>query len=292
MRTCFEVGGPQLLSGFRIESSETAVGRRPNKYHSTGGHDRAPKVRRSSYRLQPIYNPKWHLPSDLSLVHIHGIERSPRRLLAWPLVLVPEAGVLAFFGPSPILLRCVCGLRFHRSNGSQLICIDKQIAGGTIKRSAGPVPSAQCAGDYQCHLAAVGRIHSMILERMKQLSAIAIGLRRSIADLRFAERLSHERRRLDCEWLCRPSSFAGHVALGNRALLHRKQRFSREPVENKYKSHLGHLRNRRNFPAIPPHRDQHGLRGHIVIPNIVMHHLVVPDEFAAGSLKRYQAVAE
>src|SRR6266403_1924979 len=153
LRTCFEVGGPQLLFAPRIEASETAVGRRPKKYHSAGGHARAPKVRRSSYRLQPIYNPKWHLPGDLSFVHVHGIERSPRRLLAWPLVLVPEAGVLAFFGTSPILLRCVCGLRFHRSNGSQLICIDKQIAGGTIKRSAGPVPSAQCAGDYQCHLA-------------------------------------------------------------------------------------------------------------------------------------------
>jgi len=47
----------------------------------------------------------------------------------------------------------------------------------------------------------------------------------------------------------------------------------REPVEDKYKSHLGHLSNRRNIPAIPPHSDQHRLSGHIVVPNIVVHHL-------------------
>src|SRR5213078_2471910 len=160
VRTCFEGGGPQLLSGLRIESSEMVVDRRPNKYHPAGGHDRAAKVWRASCRLQLIHNSKGDFPGDLSLIHVHGVERSPRRLLAWPWVLIPEASILAIFGRSPILLRCVSGLRFHRSNGSQLICVDKQIAGSSIKRSAGPVRSAQCAGYYQCHLATVGRIHS------------------------------------------------------------------------------------------------------------------------------------
>src|SRR5882762_4182817 len=127
---------------------------------------------------------------------------------------------------------------------------------------------------------------------MKQLSAITIGFWCSRADVSLAERLSNERRWPRRERLGRPSSFAGHAAFGNRALLHRKQRFSGEPVEDKYESHLGHLRNRRNIPAIPPHRDEHGLRGQIVVPNIVVHHLVVPDELAAGGLERYQAVAE
>src|SRR3984893_4270831 len=177
VRTCFEVGRPQLLASFSIESSESAVYRRANEYHSAAGHDRPSKVRRSSDRLQPIYNPEWHFPGDLSRVHVHSIERSPRRFLARPLILVPEAGVLAFFGPPPILHRRVRGLRFHRSNGSQLIRIYKQIAGSTIKRSPGPIPSTQCAGDHQRLFAAVRCIHSMILERMKQLSAIAIGFR-------------------------------------------------------------------------------------------------------------------
>ena len=207
-------------------------------------------------------------------------------------MLVPEASIFAIFGRPPILLRCVGGLRFHRSNGSQLICVDKQIAGSSIKRSAGPVRSAQCAWYYQCHLATVGRIHSAALKGMKHLNAITIGFRSHRADVSFAERLSDERRRSDRERLGRPSSFAGHVALGNWALLHRKQWLSREPVKDKYKSHLGHLPNRRNLPAIPPHRDQHRLSGHIVVPNIVVHHLVVPHELAAGSLERYQTVAE
>src|ERR1700674_2096110 len=127
---------------------------------------------------------------------------------------------------------------------------------------------------------------------MKHLSAITIGFRCQRADVGFAERLSDERRGPDRERLGWPSSFAGHVALGNWALLYRKQRFSCEPVEDEYEPHLGHLRNRRNISAIPPHRDQHGLRWHIVIPNIVVHHLVVPHELAAGGLECYQAVAE
>ena len=44
--------------------------------------------------------------------------------------------------------------------------------------------------------------------------------------------------------------------------------------------------------AIAPHRDQHGLRRHIVVPDIVVHHLVVPDEFAGWGVERHQAVAE
>src|SRR5437773_12187268 len=96
---------------------------------------------------------------------------------------------------------------------------------------------------------------------MKQMSAIRIGFRSHRADVSFAERLSDERRRSDRERLGRPSNFARHVALGNWALLHWKQRLSREPVEDKYKSHLGHLPNCRNIPAIPPHRDQHRLSG-------------------------------
>src|SRR3979409_2308697 len=105
----------------------------------------------------------------------------------------------------------------------------------------------------------------MALKRMKDLRAITIGLRCHRADVILAERLSDKSRRSYRERLSRPGSFAGHVALWNGALLHRKQRFSREPVEDKYKSHLGHLPNRGNIQAIPPHRDQHRLRRHIVI---------------------------
>src|SRR5207253_8782564 len=75
------------------------------------------------------------------------------------------------------------------------------------------------------------------------------------------------------------------ISLGNRALLHREERFSCKPVEDKHKSHLSKLHNCGNTPAIAPHRYQHGLRGHIVIPNIVVHHLVVPDELDRKSTR-------
>src|SRR2546430_16959431 len=123
--------------------AKTAICRRPDKYHPAVGDYRAAKVGRASCRLQPVYNSNRHLPGDLSLVHVHGVECSPRGLLAWPLLLVPEAGILPFFRSSPVSHWCVSGLRFHCSNGTHLIRVNKQVAGSTVKGSAGPVRSTQ-----------------------------------------------------------------------------------------------------------------------------------------------------
>src|SRR6266481_2842857 len=222
MRTCFQVGGPQLLTCSCIESAKTAIHCRSDKYHSAGSHNRAAKVGRPSRRLQLIYYPKWYFPNNLSLIHVHGVERSPGRFLAWPLVLVPEAGIFPFFGASPVSHWRVSSLRFHRSNGAQFICIHKEVAGSAIKRAAGPIGPTQCARYDQGHLATIRRVHSVALERMKQLSTITVRFRRNCADVAFAERVSNKRQRLDRKGLCRPGRFAGHVALGNRAFLHRK----------------------------------------------------------------------
>src|SRR5439155_19680996 len=148
---------------------------------------RAAKVWRPRCCLQLIYKPKWYFPNNLPRIYVHGVERSPRRFLAWPLVLVPEASIFPFFGVSPISHRRVSGLRFHCSNGAQFIYIDKQVAGSAIKGSSGPVRPTQCTRYHQCHLATVGCIHPVALERAKQSSAIKIGFRCNCTDVAFAQ---------------------------------------------------------------------------------------------------------
>src|SRR2546429_9541515 len=139
MSTCFQVASPQLLSCSHIECPKTAIDRRPDKYQPAIRHDRATKVRRASFPLQLIYSSKWNLPNNLPCIYVHGIESPPRRFLAWPLVLVPEAGIFPFFGSSPVSNRRVSSLRLHFSNGAQFIYIHKQAAGSAVKRSSGPI---------------------------------------------------------------------------------------------------------------------------------------------------------
>src|SRR5213593_3314066 len=56
------------------------------------------------------------------------IQCSPWRLLAWPLILVPEAGILALFGATPIRHGRPCWLRLHCAHRSQLIDVYEQIS--------------------------------------------------------------------------------------------------------------------------------------------------------------------
>ena len=90
----------------------------------------------------------------------------------------------------------------------------------------------------------------------------------------------------------RPRGLARHVTLGHWTFFYRKQWLSRNPVENKYETHLRDLSHRGNFAAIPPHIDEHGLRRQIVIPDIVVHGLEVPNQFAGGRVQRDQTIGE
>jgi hypothetical protein len=52
---------------------------------------------------------------------------------------------------------------------------------------------------------------------------------------------------------------------------------------DKRKPHLGGLGDGRNIPPILPNRDQAGLRRQVIIPDIVMHDLKMPDPLACGA---------
>ncbi len=63
-------------------------------------------------------------------------------------------------------------------------------------------------------------------------------------------------------------------------------------MENKYEAHLGYLGYCGRRGAVVFYVYQHRLRRQIVVPEIVMNHLVVPDEPSAGGIERHQTIAK
>jgi hypothetical protein len=76
---------------------------------------------------------------------------------------------------------------------------------------------------------------------------------------------------------------AGHLRPGHRPFFHREDRFTGLAVEEEEKAHLGGLRDGRDIPTVLANGDQAGLGGKIIIPDVVVHDLVMPDQLAAGS---------
>src|SRR5689334_13161763 len=97
MRARLQVRSPQFLSGFCIKRAEAAICCRADKNQPAGRYNRAAEVRRAGFLLQ-FHAAKRHLPGDFSLVHVHGIQCSPRRLLTRPFVLIPKPGIFPVFG--------------------------------------------------------------------------------------------------------------------------------------------------------------------------------------------------
>jgi hypothetical protein len=67
------------------------------------------------------------------------------------------------------------------------------------------------------------------------------------------------------------------------AFFHRENRLAGFAMKEIKKTHLGGLGDGRNIPPILPNRDQAGLRGQVIIPNIVMHDLKMPDQLTGGA---------
>ena len=78
----------------------------------------------------------------------------------------------------------------------------------------------------------------------------------------------------------------------DRALLNRKQWLAGQTIEHKHKPHLSHLRHGRNFAPFPAHSYQIRRRRHVIIPQIVVNHLVVPKQLAGCRVQRHQRVSK
>src|SRR5215470_1853161 len=125
---------------------------------------------------------------------------------------------------------------------------------------------------------------------MEELRATAICFACHRTDISRRKKLFHERWGLERNRLRRPSSLVRHVAFPDRPLFDGKQRFSGKAIENKYEAHLGYLSYRGRQGAVVSNVNQHWLRWQIVVPEIVMNHLVVPDQPSAGGIERHHTI--
>ena len=89
-----------------------------------------------------------------------------------------------------------------------------------------------------------------------------------------------------------PCLFAGHVALRNGPLFDRPYRLTGHAIEHVKEAGLAGQRHRVDRLAILPDGDQLRSRGVVIIPEIVVHGLVVPQALAGARVERQQAVAE
>ena len=99
-------------------------------------------------------------------------------------------------------------------------------------------------------------------------------------------------RRLRGEGLGGPTPLAGDLRHRHRALLDGPDRLPRGPVEDVAEGLLAHLGQGLDPPAL--HRDvgQHRRRRQVVVPQAVMHELVVPDSLPRDRLDADQALTE
>src|SRR5215831_9831843 len=101
-----------------------------------------------------------------------------------------------------------------------------------------------------------------------------------------------EWRRLGWEWLRRRCPFTWSRGLGDRTLLDRPYRLTCHAIEHKGKALFGHLYDRLDRFAVDSYIGQDWRGRQIVVPEIVMHELIVPDTFARFRLEAHKTVAE
>jgi hypothetical protein len=102
--------------------------------------------------------------------------------------------------------------------------------------------------------------------------------------------LRHQRARSEREWLRGRCFFAGNVALRNRALLNAENGFARSAIEDEQIAALGTGGDRGDGEAVAVNVEQNRRRGDIVVPQVVVDGLEMPDALAGIRLERKHAI--
>src|SRR5262249_1235854 len=108
----------------------------------------------------------------------------------------------------------------------------------------------------------------------------------------YGKLLARERRWLGGEGLRRPCLFARHIAAWHRAFLDWPQRRSGDAIEDPDEPLLTDLRHRIDRFAVMPELEQFGCGGIVIIPDIVMNHLEMPEPFAGPRVECEERIAE
>ena len=139
-----------------------------------------------------------------------------------------------------------------------------------------------------------GRREQPLVARVHQNLAQArlLGIVDVRVDVGHGELLARERRRLGRERLRRPGLLARHVALRHRPLLDRPERLAGHAIEHVEEAGLGRLRDDVDALAVVLHGEQLRAGDEVVVPEVVMDGLEVPQALAGARVEREQAVAE
>ena len=121
----------------------------------------------------------------------------------------------------------------------------------------------------------------------RALGRIEIGVHVGLCELQ-----PRKRRRSRGERLSRRRVLAGHVALRNRPFLDRPDRLARNAIEHIEQSELRRLRDDIDRLAAVVHGQQLRSGDEIVVPQIMMQQLVVPEALAGAKVERQQRIAE
>src|SRR5262249_46025526 len=92
--------------------------------------------------------------------------------------------------------------------------------------------------------------------------------------------------------LRRPGTFAGHVAWRDRSLFNRPDRLSAPPIEHISLALLGELLQRFGGLAVNHHVQGGGGGGKVVVPDVVVRDLVVPDALAVFEIDADDRIAK
>ena len=115
--------------------------------------------------------------------------------------------------------------------------------------------------------------------------------REGVEVLRRIERVARQRRRLQRKRLRRPGLLARHAALRHRPFFDAEDRLAGDAIEDEHQRHLRHHRDRGHRLAVALDVDQRRRRRHVVVPDVVMHQLLVPFQLAGRRVERDDGVA-
>ena len=116
--------------------------------------------------------------------------------------------------------------------------------------------------------------------------------RRRCVEVVGAECLWHERGRRGRDRLCSRRAFAWNVAGRCRALHDREHGLARLAIEHEHEAVFRCLRHGVDRLAVPLDRHEHGRRREVVVPEIVVNRLEVPDPLPGGGVHRDHRVGE
>ena len=278
----------------RVERAKPVVVGRADEDQTAGRDDRPADVRPPRVLLagrQLVRNPERRLPANSARRSVDRVQLSPRRLLArQPRCRLHEAAArrAAFVGEG-------AGRRHELGDLTEVARVEKQQAARRVERTAAPVVAALQTRKADRRLIEAHRVietashHALVRD---PLAAPLRMLRREVGDFVGGKRRARKRRRRDRPRLRRRSRLAGHVAGRRWPFLDGVNRHAADTIQNEQQAVLGADGDRRHGLVADARVEQQRWRLQVVVPNVVVNRLKVPEVAAGARISRDDRRAE